>query len=101
MEEHSWSANLQPQPLYMAGCISNRVFVFLHWLCFVANELNCHVLDLKMYGVVECQGQLNKSHQNITSLAKKATVCKQKDYILVSRSASASETGLQGFPHIL
>lgn len=49
VEEHSWSANLQPQPLYMAGCIANRVFVFLHWLCFVTNELNCHVLDLKMY----------------------------------------------------
>lgn len=48
-----WYAKTQPQALYMFGYISNGVFVFLPWLCFVATELNFHLLDLKMYGIVK------------------------------------------------
>lgn len=34
-------------------CDSNEVIILLHWLYFATIELYCHLLDFKMYGIVE------------------------------------------------
>lgn len=44
-----------PTTLVACTYFPSGVAVFLHWLCFGTIELDCHLLEFRVYGVYECR----------------------------------------------